>query len=246
MEPLPAHARTIAICLLIAVLVALHFFLSLPPFCPPLLGFWLFVLRDSPQSLKLLLSLNSSPPLVQGRLGCSTAGLFVGLGRRGLQTWMYLLRVFFYGMTVFVLLCVCVICDRETNSGICVFAFVCGVYVSKCVCVYVYVWSVCVYLWCVCVVCAYVCLCVYVWCICVCVCGFLVVVFFLLPWGWRVSWPWPDFAHTFMPQSEPPIPPDLVYQPLTDGELQINMNTTLIYTYTRGEKRTQKKLQNTR
>lgn len=38
-----------------------------------------------------------------------------------------------------------------------------------------------------------------------------------------------------MPQSEPPIPPDLVYQPLTDGELQINMNTTLIYTYTRGE-----------
>lgn len=244
MEPLPAHARTIAICLLIAVLVALHFFLSLPPFCPPLLGFWLFVLRDSPQSLKLLLSLNSSPPLVQGRLGCSTAGLFVGLGRRGLQTWMYLLRVFFYGMTVFVLLCVCVICDRETNSGICVFAFVCGVYVSKCVCVYV--WSVCVYLWCVCVVCAYVCLCVYVWCICVCVCGFLVVVFFLLPWGWRVSWPWPDFAHTFMPQSEPPIPPDLVYQPLTDGELQINMNTTLIYTYTRGEKRTQKKLQNTR
>lgn len=65
------------------------------------------------------------------------------------------------------------------------FAFVCGVYVSKCVCVYV--WSVCVYLWCVCVVCAYVCLCVYVWCICVCVCGFLVVVFFLLPWGWRVS-----------------------------------------------------------
>lgn len=39
-----------------------------------------------------------------------------------------------------------------------------------------------------------------------------------------------------MPQSEPAIPPDLAYQPLTDGELQINMNTTLIYTYTRGEK----------
>lgn len=33
-----------------------------------------------PQPPKLLLPLNSNPPLVQGRLGCSTTGLFVGLG----------------------------------------------------------------------------------------------------------------------------------------------------------------------
>lgn len=179
MEPLPAHARTIAICLLIAVLVALHFFLSLPPFCPPLLGFWLFVLRDSPQSLKLLLSLNSSPPLVQGRLGCSTAGLFVGLGRRGLQTWMYLLRVFFYGMNVFVL--VCVICDREF---VCLHLCVVCMCLSVCVCVV----CLCVFMVCMCGVCICVSVPVHVWCmcgmyacvyevcICVCVCGVCVCV----------------------------------------------------------------------
>lgn len=45
-----------------------------------LLCFWLFVLPASLQSPRLLPSLNSNPPLVQGRLGCSTTGLFVGLG----------------------------------------------------------------------------------------------------------------------------------------------------------------------
>ncbi len=53
---------------------------SVCPLFPSLLCFWLFVLPDSPQSPKLLLSLNSNPPLVQGRLGGSTTGLFVGLG----------------------------------------------------------------------------------------------------------------------------------------------------------------------
>lgn len=40
----------------------------------------LFVLSDSPQPPKLLLPLNSNPPLVQGRLGWSTTGLFVVFG----------------------------------------------------------------------------------------------------------------------------------------------------------------------
>lgn len=49
-------------------------------------------------------------------------------------------------------------------------------------------------------------------CVCVCVSCFYFG-------GWRVSWLWPALADTFIPQSDPPIPPDLWYQSLTDGAL---------------------------
>lgn len=89
--------------------VAQHLFLSVPFFS--LLCFWLFVLPDSPQSPKLLLSLNSHPPLVQGRLGCSTTGLFVGLGSDACRPECTCLGFFFFFCSVLIRME-----ERETDT----------------------------------------------------------------------------------------------------------------------------------
>lgn len=81
-----------------------------PSFLSALFFFWLFVMPDSPQSPKLLLSLNSSSPLVQGRLGRSTTGLFVGLGRNACRpeyTWVVYLFFLVVYLCEYYCLCAC-------------------------------------------------------------------------------------------------------------------------------------------
>lgn len=86
--------------------------------------FWLFVQPDSLQSLKLLPSLNSRPPLVQRTLGCSTTGLFVHFGNDACKPALTCLVVFFLS-TMWMLSCVCkCMCERDRKKKyVCVSGF---------------------------------------------------------------------------------------------------------------------------